>query len=126
MSKAPPIEQQPEVHLENWCVARVGPDRFGNKFFALVGIPVETDRMRMTTDIQTYDPAERTAITLSGRVYRLVSDERRLDPHPDTWPMIKQYCRGHFIPQSLVELVPLAELEASVPAPDAQSSAWRH
>lgn len=126
MTKAPSVEQQPEVHLENWCVARVGPDRFGHKFFALVGVPVETDRIRMTTDVKTFDPVERTAVTLSGRTYRLVGDERPAEPHPDTWRMIRQYCYNHGIPHEVVDLVPLAELEASVPAPEAPASAWRH
>ena len=126
MTKAPPVEQQPEIHLENWVVARVGPDCFGHQFFALVGIPVESGRMRMSTDVQSFDPAERTAVTMSGRTYRLVGDECLAEPHRDTWPMIRQYCYGHGIPHELVDLVPLSELEASVPAPEAPAAPWRH
>jgi hypothetical protein len=126
MTKAPTVEQQPEVHLANWVVARIGPDCFGHQLFTLVGVPVETDRIRMTTDVRTFDPAERTAVTLSGRVYRLVGDERLAEPHPDTWRMIRQYCFGHGIPHELVDLVPISELEASVPAPEAPAAPWRH
>lgn len=126
MSKAPPVEMQPEVRIEDWVIARIGPDCFGHKFFSLVGIPVETDRMRMTTDVKSFDPVERTAVTMSGRTYRLVGEERLAEPHPDTWRMIRQYCFGHGIPHELVDLVPLSELEASVPAPEAPASAWRH
>ncbi|MCO6387481.1 hypothetical protein [Aliihoeflea sp. 40Bstr573] len=126
MSKAPPVEAQPEVHIEHWVVARVGPDCIGQKFFALVGIPVESGRMRMSTDVQSYDRAERTAVTLSGRVYRLVGDERLSDPHPDTWPMVRQYCRNHGIPHELVDLASLDELAAAVPAPEVPTAAWRH
>jgi hypothetical protein len=125
MTKAPPVEQQPEVHLENWVVARVGPDHFGRKFYSLVGIPVETDRMRMTTDVQTFDRSQRTAVTLSGRTYRLVGEERWKEPHADTFPMIRQYCYGHGIPHEIVDIVPLAELEAAVPAPSAPAAPWR-
>jgi hypothetical protein len=125
MTKAPPVEEQPEIHLEQWVLCRIGPDMYGHSRYSLAGIPVETSRMRMTTFLVSFDPDEKTAVTESGRVYRLVGDNAITRPHPDTEIMIRQWCRGHGFPFEAVSIVPTRELD-NVPAPVAPSAPWRH
>lgn len=68
-----PVEDEPEVRLARWQVYAVGEGRH------FVGYNLSWQEGRVSTAIQTFDPATRRGTTASGRVYELVGP-----PGPDS------------------------------------------
>ncbi|HIV72929.1 MAG TPA: hypothetical protein H9903_18475 [Candidatus Aquabacterium excrementipullorum] len=65
---APPIAVQPAMELREW---RVLEDVDAE--LLLIGLHVDSDRVRISTPVLSWDYGQRTWATQSGRVYRTVS-----------------------------------------------------
>lgn len=66
---ARPVTEEPEVTLEQWGVMQ---DKYG---YRLVGIHAVTRYGRVTSPLIAVNRTDMTAVTLSGRVYRLRGPE---------------------------------------------------
>ena len=62
-----PVSEQPNIELAHWsiCLDGVGEIR-------LLGSPIGTSRMRISSPLVAFDPVDRVARTMSGREYRLI------------------------------------------------------
>lgn len=65
VTQAPSTEEQPVMELREW---RVLEDRDAE--LLLIGLHVDSDRVRISTPVVSWDYGQRTWITQSGRVYR--------------------------------------------------------
>lgn len=65
--RAKPVSEEPEVALVSWGIF---VDVFGDP--RLVGAPIGTTRGRISSAVQYFDAYTMTAVTASGRTYRLV------------------------------------------------------
>lgn len=60
-----PVYEEPEVILDRWTVVEVRGERH------FVGYSVHGHEGRVSTAMETFDPATRRGVTASGRVYEL-------------------------------------------------------
>lgn len=65
--KTPPVSDQPCIYLIRWCVMETEK---GTRHF--VGYNSENREGRVSTPIETFDPATARGVTQSGRIYQLV------------------------------------------------------
>lgn len=61
------VELQPCIRLERWRAVRVGESRF------LIGYNLDDREGRVSTAIAEVDPDSLSILTVSGRIYRIVS-----------------------------------------------------
>lgn len=65
VTQAPSTEEQPVMELREWRVLENCDAEL-----LLIGLHVDSDRVRISTPVVSWDYGQRTWITQSGRVYR--------------------------------------------------------
>ena len=72
--KTTPVNQTPEIALENWRVFEVRSLYWDETTRHFMGYNLTEREGRVSSAIETFDPVTRQGITKSGRVYQLIGD----------------------------------------------------
>lgn len=89
------VEQEPEVALAHWFLVEEDPSRRPyteaepSPRYRVVGLTAEGEQ-RVSSPIASIDVEKREVVTVSGRLYRLASeDDVNLGPLPGLWREVR-------------------------------------